>query len=195
MYWVIFLTGLVLLILLAAKLDGHFLVWIVGFGTYLYFCLGLTAGFCLPRIYVISGEAKLKRAFAPCPWIKHAVNGLEFRPNLDSTYVINASGQPILMRKVLYTTEKALVGTPVQGYAVGSDTLRNTIMSFPSARVAPFKEAASKIMTDGSRCVEMVTVLALPSQTLKSINEDRYRLLVEPSDDNCIDMYYTYSVY
>ena len=179
MYWLILIASIALIIFICVVLDAH---PIVGLFIYLYCSIGIIIGSTgLPKIYRVSPEGAIRKEFAPLPWITRSVDGVKFRPHLDSTYVLNPSGREIVIGKVLYADAR-LAGTPIPGYEVVTDTVSNTLLSFWTPRTAAFREAPKELVTGLVRGIETVQVLALPTQDLESFRENRYRLLKEASD-------------
>lgn len=179
MFWAVWAVLLALLFAITKKSDNG-----IAFLIALYFGIfGLFVGFTsLPKIYKLRPDGTVKKEFAALPWIKRAVAGETFRPHLDSTYILNPSGSPLLVGKVLYTDNVCLVGQPVLLYNVKADTVRKKLLRYSTKHVAPFQEASTTLETTQIRGIEMITVLAIPNQRLESLNEKRYRPLKEAEE-------------
>lgn len=184
MYWLIFSALVGFLIFLCVKLDAH---PIVGLFIYLFITIGITIGTtALPKVFVVSPEGKVRKEFATMPWIRRSVQGAQFYPQLDSTYIVNGSGLSLIKSKVYYTPNEALVGTPVKSFE--SDTLKNTLLRFASKRVAPFVEANPEMKTFpiNPDTEVVVDVISLTTQDLNSSSEQCYRLLREEDMDDTV---------
>ena len=168
MFWVVNVSILILL-----KWLSHDKLWelfVDCFGA-----LVLTVGlFGLPHIHVVHPDGTVERKRAVLPYRRLEIDGVEFRPGLCKTYIVNSGNLPIRDRLVYYTEDKELMS---DRYHVEPDTPTGPLLIYPQENVAPFTEAPMVFYTvEQYRIVtEIVHVLALPGQNLESFEETRYR--------------------
>ena len=175
MYWIVYALILSAIILVEIKTDRPILILLAYFFGSSCALIGLVV---LPDVYIYDGEA-VHQQFAPMPWVKQSLGGAELRPRLDSAYLVNLSGEPLVVGEVLYTGRAELVGTPVQGRPVRKDTVSDVVLSFRKNCLAVFEEAPLTLEVHSLFRTESISVVAPLGMALESLNETRYRHLEE----------------
>ena len=187
MFFIVLITALVLLLLVADLLEHHAFIMgaiLIRLGVIYVALFGFSLGaFDAPYIYVVNTDASVKK-IAPLPGITKQIGDVSIKPEFGAVYIVNLDPEHnmFITNEIHYDSNRA--GTPAPVY---QDTLPRL---FPKLSV--FDKSLARAFRNAPRCLKTydsaektVLFICLKSQKEKfksSLNERSYRKLRERID-------------